>query len=141
LFRDLVSDAVRQHLQDPRQHDPDELLNAEGAASLMGMTPGAVRKAAARGTSDARGQGAVFASGVPTSSRRRTTPAVAADVARSGIFDVSLGGLTGTDVPGRDLTYSAPGPAGTDATLTYFDVSAGPENRRTRFGSVGGPRS
>jgi excisionase family DNA binding protein len=50
LFRDLVSAAVRQHLQDPRQHDPEELLNAEGAASLMGMTPGAVRKAAARGT-------------------------------------------------------------------------------------------
>ena len=50
LFRDLVSDAVRQHLLDPRQHDPDELLNAEGAASLIGMTPGALRKAAARGT-------------------------------------------------------------------------------------------
>src|SRR6266851_5207782 len=50
LFRDLVSDAVRQHLLDPGQHDPDELLNAEGAASLIGMTPGALRKAAARGT-------------------------------------------------------------------------------------------
>jgi excisionase family DNA binding protein len=50
LFRDLVADAVRQELPHVTQGDPDQLLDAEQAATLLGMSVGALRKAAARGT-------------------------------------------------------------------------------------------
>jgi excisionase family DNA binding protein len=50
FFRDLVADAVRQELPNVTQGDPDQLLGADMAATLLGMSVGAVRKAAARGT-------------------------------------------------------------------------------------------
>lgn len=50
LLRDLMADAVRQELPNASQGDPDQLLSVDDAAALFGMTPGALRKAAARGS-------------------------------------------------------------------------------------------
>jgi excisionase family DNA binding protein len=50
FFRDLIADVVREELDDPRNHNPDQLLPVKEAAALLGMTPAALRQAAARGT-------------------------------------------------------------------------------------------
>jgi excisionase family DNA binding protein len=49
-FRDLVADVVREQLRDPTNQNPGQLLTADEAATLVGMTPSALRRAAERGT-------------------------------------------------------------------------------------------
>ena len=46
----VVRRAVREEVPAATHGDPDELLDAEQAAKLVGMTPAALRRAAERGT-------------------------------------------------------------------------------------------
>jgi hypothetical protein len=45
----LLRAAVREELAQHVGHDPDELLTAEAAAKLLGLTPAALRRASERG--------------------------------------------------------------------------------------------
>jgi hypothetical protein len=54
LLRDIVAEAVRYELGRWQRGDPDELVDAEVAARILGVKSRALRRAAERGQSPAR---------------------------------------------------------------------------------------